>query len=164
MYFKKFPKFLYDFKINGENKVALVKDITQNVRVRTQILENITLYDEYDIRDGETPEIIAEKIYGSPEYHWVVMLCNQRFDYINDFPLSTYNLEEHITQKYGAGNEYNTHHWIDTNGNWVHEGASGATSVSNYQYEDDENEKKRRIKLISPELLQTILKNFKELI
>lgn len=162
MYFKKFPKFLYDFKINGENKVALVKDITQNVRIRTQILENITLYDEYDIKDGETPEIIAEKIYGSPEYHWVVMLCNQRFDYINDFPLSTYNLEEHITQKYGAGNEYNVHHYIDSNGNIVD--SSQGTPVSNYQFEDDENEKKRRIKLISPELLQTILKNFKELI
>lgn len=162
MYFKKFPKFLYDFKINGENKVALVKDITQNVRIRTQILENITLYDEYDIRDGETPEIIAEKIYGSPEYHWVVMLCNQRFDYVNDFPLSTYNLEEHITQKYGAGNEYNVHHYIDSNGNIVD--SSQGTPVSNYQFEDDENEKKRRIKLISPELLQTILKNFKELI
>lgn len=162
MYFKKFPKFLYDFKINGENKVALVKDITQNVRIRTQILENITLYDEYDIRDGETPEIIAEKIYGSPEYHWVVMLCNHRFDYINDFPLSTNNLEEHITQKYGAGNEYNVHHYIDSNGNIVD--SSQGTPVSNYQFEDDENEKKRRIKLISPELLQTILKNFKELI
>jgi hypothetical protein len=162
MYFKKFPKFLYDFKINGENKVALVKDITQNVRIRTQILENITLYDEYDIKDGETPEIIAEKIYGSPEYHWVVMLCNHRFDYINDFPLSTHNLEEHITQKYGAGNEYNVHHYIDSNGNIVD--SSQGTPVSNYQFEDDENEKKRRIKLISPELLQTILKNFKELI
>jgi hypothetical protein len=162
MYFKKFPKFLYDFKINGENKVALVKDITQNVRIRTQILENITLYDEYDIKDGETPEIVAEKIYGSPEYHWVVMLCNHRFDYINDFPLSTNNLEEHITQKYGAGNEYNVHHYIDSNGNIVD--SSQGTPVSNYQFEDDENEKKRRIKLISPELLQTILKNFKELI
>lgn len=162
MYFKKFPKFLYNFKINGEDKVALVKDITQNVRVRTRILENITLYDEYDIKDGETPEIVAEKIYGSPEYHWVVMLCNQRFDYINDFPLSTYNLEEHITQKYGAGNEYNVHHYIDSNGNIVD--SSQGTPVSNYQFEDDENEKKRRIKLISPELLQTILKNFKELI
>ena len=162
MYFKEFPKFLYNFKINGKDKEVIVKDITQNVRVRKEILENITLYDEYDVRDGETPEIIAEKVYGSPLYHWVVMLCNQKYDYINDFPLSTYNLEQHITEKYGAGNEYATHHHVDINGYQVHSDASGATPVSNYQYEDAENEKKRRIKLISPGLLTTILQNFKD--
>ena len=162
MYFKEFPKFLYNFKVNGKDKAVIVKDITQNVRVRKEILANITLYDEYDIRDGETPEIIAEKVYGSPLYHWVVMLCNQKYNYIDDFPLSTYNLEQHVTQKYGVGNEYATHHYVDVNGYQVHSDAPGATSVSNYQYEDDENEKKRRIKLISPELLQTILKNFKD--
>ena len=64
MYFKEFPKFLYRFNINNKNKDIIVKDITQNVRVRKEILANITLYDEYDIRDGETPEIIAEKVYG----------------------------------------------------------------------------------------------------
>jgi len=162
MYFKKFPKFLYNFKVNGQEKDILVKDITQNVRVRKEILENITLYDEYDIKDGETPEIIAEKVYGSSTYHWVIMLCNQRYDYINDFPLSSYNLEQHITEKYGAGNEYNIHHYIDSNGNIVDSSNAEATSVSNYNYETSENEKKRRIKLIAPELLQTILKNFKD--
>ena len=162
MYFEEFPKFTYPFKINGKTEYKAVSDITQNVRVRKEILANITLYDEYDIVDGETPEIIAEKVYGSPLHHWVVMLCNQRYDYINDFPLSTYNLEQHITEKYGAGNEYNTHHYVDTNGNIVDSSNPEATSVSNYQYEDDENEKKRRIKLIAPNLLNTILKNFKD--
>lgn len=160
MYFKEFPNFLYDFKINGRNETKIVKDITQNVRVINEILSNVTLYDEYDIRDGETPEIIAEKIYGSPLYHWVIMICNHKFDYINDFPLPSYELEQHITEKYGAGNEYNTHHYVDSDGNIVD--STQGTSVSNYQFEDDENEKKRRIKLISPELLQTIIKNFKD--
>jgi len=162
MYFKKFPKFLYDFTINGKNRYLLVKDITQNVRVRKEILENITLYDEYDIRDGETPEIIAEKVYGSATYHWVIMLCNQRYDYINDFPLPLYELEQHITEKYGVGNEYDIHHYVDSNGNIVDSSNPQALSVSNYDYETNENEKKRRIKLIAPNLLQTILKNFKD--
>jgi len=162
MYFEEFGKFTYPFKINGKTEYKLITDITQNVRIRKEILANITLYDEYDIKDGETPEIIAEKVYGSPLYHWVVMLCNQRYDYINDFPLSSYNLEQHITEKYGSGNEYDTHHHVDTNGNIVDSLNPEAISVSNYQYEDDENEKKRRIKLIAPNLLKTILKNFKD--
>lgn len=162
MYFEEFGKFTYPFKINGKTEYKLITDITQNVRIRKEILANITLYDEYDIKDGETPEIISEKVYGSPLYHWVVMLCNQRYDYINDFPMPIYNLEQHITEKYGAGNEYNIHHYVDNNGNIVDSSNPQATSVSNYQYEDDENEKKRRIKLISPNLLKTILKNFKD--
>ena len=60
MYFDNFPSMLYPFKINGKVENKLIKDITQNVRLRKQILANVTLYDEYDIRDGETPEIIAE--------------------------------------------------------------------------------------------------------
>ena len=162
MYFNEFPNIYYSFKINGKDKFVLIKDITQNVRIRKEILANITLYDEYDIRDGETPEIIAEKIYGSPLYHWVVMLCNERYDYINDFPLPTYELEQHVIQKYGAGNEYKVHHYIDSNGNIVDSTNPQATSVSNYQFEDNENEKKRRIKLISRDLLNIILRNFKD--
>ena len=162
MYFNEFPNIYYSFKINGKDKFVLIKDITQNVRIRKEILANITLYDEYDIRDGETPEIIAEKIYGSPLYHWVVMLCNERYDYINDFPLPTYELEQHVIQKYGAGNEYKVHHYIDSNGNIVDSTNPQATSVSNYQFEDNENEKNRRIKLISRDLLNIILRNFKD--
>ena len=162
MYFNEFPNIYYSFKINGKDKFVLIKDITQNVRIRKEILANITLYDEYDIRDGETPEIIAEKIYGSPLYHWVVMLCNERYDYINDFPLPTYELEQHVIQKYGAGNEYKVHHYIDSNGNIVDSTNPKATPVSNYQFEDTENEKKRRIKLISRNLLNIILRNFKD--
>ena len=155
---------LYRFKINGKTEYKLVTDIAQNVRVRTEILSNVSLYDEYDIKEGETPEIISEKVYGSPLYHWVVMLCNNRFDYITDFPLTIYNLEKYITNKYGATHMYDTHHYIDSNGNIVDSSNPDATSVSNYDYEIALNEQKRRIKLISPTLLNTIIKNFKDFI
>ena len=164
MYFKKFPNFLYDFEINGQREVRLVKDITTNVRLRTEILSNITLYDEYDIRDGETPEIIAEKVYGSPKYHWVVMLCNLTFDWISDFPMPYNDLEKFITQKYGSGNENATHHNVDNEGFIVDADNPEATSVSNTQYEDSINESKRRIKLVSPSLLFKILNSFDKIV
>ena len=63
MYFKDFPKFLYDFNYGNVTKTTVVTDITRNVRFRKHILSNVTLYDEYDMLDGETPEIIAEKFY-----------------------------------------------------------------------------------------------------
>ena len=162
MYFDNFPTFLYPYTVNNKLEYKLVKDISQNVRVRKEILSNVTLYDEYDIRDGETPEIISEKIYGSPLYHWVVMLCNDRYNYVDDFPLPIPELEKHIANKYGSSHIYDVHHYVDANGFIVD--SSQGTSVSNYDYEFSINESKRRIKLISPTLLNTILKNFKDII
>lgn len=102
MYFEHFPKIYYDYKIGKNTDIKIVTDITRNVRVIKDVLSNITLYDEYDIKEGETPEIIADKFYGSPLYHWVVMLTNERYDYVNDFPLPYAELEKHIKEKYGS--------------------------------------------------------------
>jgi hypothetical protein len=161
MYFEEFPNFLYDFDVNGKRKAMLMTDITRNVRFRRDVLSNITVYDEYDIIDGETPEIIAERFYGDAQYHWVVMLANNRFDYLNDFPLDYPRLSAYIEDKYGSSADA-IHHYEDSTGNVVHSTASGAVSISNRQYEEDLNESKRRIKIISRDLLVTILNNYKE--
>lgn len=102
MYFKDFPAFFYEFDINGEKSLTYIKDITRNIRFRRDILSNITVYDEYDISEGETPEIIAEKVYGNSEYHWVIMLANEVNDYISDFPLNDSELEQYVYKKYGS--------------------------------------------------------------
>ena len=110
MYFNNFENFVYEFNIGGKDTALLVKDITRNVRFRMDVLSNITVYDEYDILEGETPEHIAEKIYGNPQYHWIIMLVNERYDYLSDFPLSLFNLEKYINDNYD--NPYDTHHYV----------------------------------------------------
>ena len=94
-----------------ETTLQILTDITTNVRIRKEVLENVTLYDEYDILEGETPEIIAEKIYGNPELHWVIMIVNQRYDHYRDFPLTTNELEQHCINTYGEDNIYTVHHY-----------------------------------------------------
>jgi hypothetical protein len=116
MYFKGFPQFLYDFNYGNRIKTSIVKDITRNIRVRKEILSNVTLYDEYDIVDGETPEIISEKFYGTPEYHWVVMLCNGKYDYRNDFPMPEAVLTKHIATVYNP-TLYSSDWYWNTNAN-----------------------------------------------
>ena len=161
MYFEEFPNFLYDFEINGKRKALLMTDITRNVRFRRDVLSNITVYDEYDIIDGETPEIIAEKFYGDAQYHWVVMLANNRFDYINDFPLDYPRLLAHMENKYGDQLDA-VRYYVNADGKIVHQTESGAAPVSNREYEERLNESKRRIKIISRDLLVTVLNNYKE--
>jgi hypothetical protein len=106
MYFANFPTIVYDFNINGKTEYKIITDVTRNVRFRKKILENIALYDEYDIQEGETPEIISEKIYGTPFYHWVIMLVNQRYDYMNDFPITQRELDALVEEKYGEAKDH----------------------------------------------------------
>lgn len=164
MYFKDFPQFAYDFEIGGKTKVLLLTDITRNVRFRKEVLGNIELYDEYDIQEGETPEIIAEKVYGNANYHWVIMLVNERFDYIADFPMSYTQLVKYVQDKYGVGNEYDTHHFVNEKGFIVDQYYVGRLAVSNIEYEERINENKRRIKLVSPQLIDRVMKQFKDIL
>ena len=172
MYFQQFPTISYPFEINGKLVAKAVTDITLNVRIINMILQNITSYDSYDIQDGETPEIIAELAYGSSLYHWVLMIANQNFDYVNDWPQPQYELEQYILKKYGSWAAADApHHYVDANGWIVNQGNKnvyGETEVtypvSNFDYEVSVNESKRRIQLIAPQDLFRILAQFKNLI
>jgi hypothetical protein len=102
MYFSKIPNVYAPFTIGGVEQYIQIKDITVNVRFVTEFLSNITVYDLYDIRDGETPELLAERFYGTPTYHWAIMLANDRYDYINDFPIAPNVFEDYVYQKYNV--------------------------------------------------------------
>lgn len=142
-------------------KTWALTDITRNIRFRRDVLANITVYDYYDIVDGETPEIVAEKIYGNSQYHWIVMLANDRYDYLADWPLSYSALEQFITDKYGDAAD-SVHHYVNYTGFIVSGDVPGATIVTNREHEGQVNESKRKIKIISRELISTIIKNFKD--
>ena len=169
MYFEAFPVMYYDFvKPDGEIDYVLLKDITENIRFKRDILQNLSLYEYYSMRDGDTPEIISEKFYGTPFYHWVIMIANDRYDYINDYALPIHLLDPIIKEKYGENNIYDIHHY-EYDGYIVDEDFGTdfqvqITSVSNYDYEISENEKKRRIRIITPSLLETILADFRRII
>lgn len=160
MYFSRMPNGYFPFIINGEEQFVQLKDITYNVRFIKDLVSNVTLYDLYDIKDGETPEIIAEKFYGSPLYHWVVMLVNERYDYLADFPLAYVELEQYVKDKYGEDQIYATHHYENSEGYVVDSSQEGAQSISNFQYEESVNESKRTIKLIDKRLIEQIVSEY----
>lgn len=119
MYFNNFKTLLYPFPTIGNDKSEksiLIKDITTNIRFKKAFIESLPLTETYKIMDGDTPEIISEKLYGTPNYHWILMILNQRYDYINDFPLSNKELEIMISNKYGTAVN-NIRHFEDANGN-----------------------------------------------
>ena len=102
-YFSNFPKTLYqisDATYKRPAEYVGLTDITKNVRFKKEILDNITVYELFDMPDGYTMEHISEELYGSPYYHWVLMLLNDRFDYVNDLPMTSIALDKFIDRKY----------------------------------------------------------------
>lgn len=167
-YFKYFQTEVVDFSQFGEEPMPyLISDIITNVRVKSDIFNNIVYYQEYDIRDGETPEMISEKFYGSPYYHWIIMLTNERYDYIQDFPMTQVSLEAYIDAKYGAEKD-SIKHYVTVDGNVVMSdyvnplGVADATPMTNYDYELSVNESKRRLKIIPADILGEVLRSFRE--
>lgn len=148
-------------KQETQTKALILTDITRNIRFRRDVLANITVYDYYDIVEGETPEIVAEKIYGNAQYHWIIMLVNERYDYLNDWPLTQPNLDQYIIDKYGE-TANNIHHYENASGIVVSSDYPSAVPITNANYEAQLNESKRTIKIISKQLLSTILNNFKD--
>ena len=163
MYFNKFQDIFYDYKIKDKIHIRAVKDITTNVRIKTKILSDITLYDFYDMREGETPEIVAQRFYGNPELHWVIMLANERYDYIDDFPIGAHQLERYINTKYGK--QRNAVHHYEKDGLIVDNTVVlDAVGVSNADYEYALNDKKRRIKVIRPQFIGNLIRELEELV
>ena len=160
MYFSKFNKLQYTLD-NGKS-YQIVTDILTRVAFKDDVVNNTALYDEYDVQDGQTPEILAAQYYGNSSYHWVILLTNQIIDPVLDWPMSQSQLADYCTQKYT--NIYSIHHYEDSNGIIVNSNVVGAFPVSNYDYENTENEKKRRIKLIRKAIIAEVVSEFSRLI
>lgn len=100
-YFSYFPKTFY--KLNDDStSVDIVTDILVRYKLSDDFKENSAAYYEYDVKDGDTPEIIASKFYGDPELHWLVLMANDMIDAQYDFPLSQRNLISYVNDKYTA--------------------------------------------------------------
>ena len=173
-YFNQFPLMAYDVK--GNSNYKLLPNILKRVKLRQGIRSGSFLFDKYDVREGERPEDIAFKYYGDPELHWVILMTNDITDRYYQWPLTQPQFQEHLTDKYGAGNEDAVHHYEKTQD-------SGPTSsrdsshlvecnsddgdpaiISNRQYEQRKQEEYRQIRLLDRQYLDTFVDEFTSLI
>ena len=85
MYFRNFPKTLYSFDFSGSSP-ASVTNIFTRFSINSSVLNNAFGFYKYQIVDGDTPEIVADKQYGDPLLHWVISLTNNLSDPLFNFP------------------------------------------------------------------------------
>jgi hypothetical protein len=111
-YFDTLPKVIYTDN-NGVSKV--VTNILARASVLPDILKSPLVYYQYDIQEGDTPEIIAHKYYGDVYRFWIVMFANQLLDPQWDWPMTSNQFNAYLNDKYPSTDVYNTvHHYEKT--------------------------------------------------
>jgi len=173
-YFSRFPLMAYD--ISGNKVYKLLPDILRRVKLRSGIRSGAFMFDNYDVKDGERPEDIAYKWFGDAEYHWVILMTNNITDRYYQWPLTQPQFQEHLKDKYGAGNEDAVHHYEITQSSGptssrdyshmveVNSDADNPSIISNRDYEQRKQDEYRQIRLLDKRYLGTFVEEFDNLI
>ena len=172
MYFDSFPVIPYDAKGNLEYKD--VTNLLRRVGLRAKVRSNTLLYDTYDVKEGETPEIIAHKLYGDAELHWVILLVNDITDRYHQWPMSGGQFLDYINDKYSNPDAIHHYETTQTSGdtkvkvevfNEVDDDAyTGLTPITNREFEEQEQDKRRKIRLLDPSFVEQFIDEYKKLI
>lgn len=160
-YFKniEFIDYMLDDKISTE---------IQNITKRTVLVDSMLdkpIFIDYEISDNERLEEIADRIYDRPDYVFVIMLINKIYNVYEELPISQVNLNKYVTKKYGLGNEYDVHHYENGEGFIVDSTYNNLDrySISNFDYEENLNDLKRKIKILHPDYVSEFVRKHNKL-
>jgi len=74
-YFRNFP--LVDYNFGNEISPALFQNLTTYVDLVDRVSDDISVYETYTIMDGERPDSLSYKLYGSTDYYWTFYFLNE---------------------------------------------------------------------------------------
>jgi hypothetical protein len=172
MYFNAFPIIPYDSI--GEYDFKDVTNLLRRIKLRTKVKTNVMLFDTYDVKEGETPEMIADKLYGNPELHWVVLMVNDITDRFHQWPMNTSQFNQYVADKYD--NVSGIHHyeiaqdsgdttikiWVENDADTNAYTSTAITPITNYEYEQNEQDRKRQIQLLDPDYISLFRNEFND--
>lgn len=166
-YFSYFPQMDY---VNDGNTKTVVNIFKRAKMASLSSTIRTTIFYEYTIRDGERVEDIAHRYYGDTQYYWVILYTNNIANVYSQWPKSNQQLIDYLVSIYGSIEDSTaTHHYEDSNGNWISydawviNGRNEECVKSIYDYEYEENEKKREIFIVRKEYLHQIIREMNNL-
>ena len=99
-YFDKFPLIRYQISGVKYSSFQTIRNLLFRTSIIREALSNSSSYVRYIIRDGDTPEILASKIYGDPQAHWMILYANDMIDAQYDWPMTSTVFSKYIADKY----------------------------------------------------------------
>ena len=180
----RYPSFLHEKGSSFDYVEA--KNLFRRTKLRDDLQNNFTIFDKYEIVEGMRPDNVAQELYESDQFDWVVLLVAGIKNIRNEWPLSNRDLYHYALDKYGDSLNSNmffeTIEVKDSSGRLIlpkgkvvdqnftipKPGAPNATinpvvGISNYEYETRINDEKRTIFVLRLEYLQEFVNDFREL-
>jgi len=188
-YFREIPNLRYPSFLQEKGSsfdYVEAKNLFRRTKLRDDLQNNFTLFDKYEIVEGMRPDNVAQELYESDQFDWVVLLVAGITNVRNEWPLSNRDLYYYALDKYGDSLNSNmffeTTEVKDTSGRLIlpkgkvvdqnftipKPGAPNATinpvvGISNFEYETRINDEKRSIFILRLEYLQEFVNDFREL-
>ena len=192
-YFNELPNIstvsLLKDKSRSDERI-LVKNIFRRAKLRTDVDKAITAYEFYTIKEGERPDILANKFYDDPELDWVILIVNNITSIRDEWPLSNNDLNTHMIDKYGSESAFvEVHHYetreirdeynrtvleggLEVDENFVFsytplggvsQDVSAAGPVTNYEHERTVNDAKRVIRILKEEYVSALVSDMRSM-
>ena len=102
-YFRQLPNIQYESFLSDKQSsqdYILVKNIFRRCKIRDDLQNILTIFNSYEIKDGQRPELVALEVYGSIEYDWVVITTSGITNIRDQWPLSNKDLYEYCQRIY----------------------------------------------------------------
>jgi hypothetical protein len=170
-----------------------VKNLFKKGKLREDIFQNLAFFEKYTINGDDRPDNVSFKVYDDPIFDWVILLSNNIINIQSEWPLPQRDFDQFLLEKYGDyDNLYNGIHHYETievkNSQDVTIVPAGlivqdnytvsyydffidqqvetgnlSIPVTNYEYEEDLNNKKRNIFVLKPFYLNIAISDLDEI-
>lgn len=112
-YFRELPNLEYQSFLsdsNSSDQYLIVKNLFRRVKLRDDLQNVFTVFDKYQIPDGSRPELVAQELYGSVQYDWVVIVSAGITRLRDQWPLSDRQVYDYAESIYGDNLNAIHHH------------------------------------------------------
>jgi len=190
-YFRELPDLEYQSFLSSRqasDEYVVVKNIFRRAKLRDDLQNVVTLFDKYQIPDGARPDTVAEELYGSSQYDWVVLISAGITRVRDQWPLSDRDVYTYAESIYGEYlndiHHYETQEIKDSQGRLILPAGKVVDStftipnpsiptqnltqsqvvsgISNYEYEVEKNNKKRGIYVLKKVYLQQFISDMRK--
>jgi hypothetical protein len=192
-YFRELPNISYISRlpdVSSNEEYITVKNLFKRAKLRTDIVNIITAFNYYQVEDNQRPEVVASKLYNDPELDWVILITNNITNVRDQWPLSNNDLYNYMLDKYGTEVALSSiHHYetievkdeydrlvvpsglqVDSNFTVTYTKFDNTLStispvkqVTNYEYETNINEEKRKIRVLKPAYLSVVITDLRNI-
>ena len=187
-YFRELPNLQYQSpysnRISSESYIT-AKNIFRRMKIRDDLKNVFSVFNKYEINDGDRPDNVAKELYGTSSFDWVVLLTANIVNVRDEWPLSSKELYDFTVSKYGLTkiNEVRHHETTEVKNNRgivilpkgkvvddnfkipnpenINAELNPVRGVTYYEYESILNEEKRNIDVLRSEYLQQFLNDIR---